>query len=305
MNIIYKLTNLDRETGRRFYVGSKVECFIENINGVDRIVSTRTGLPYYGSSTCPLMKSDMAKGHRFSAEILEEVPDKKMLLEVEDSWIVKLNSVDSEEYYNISYAKIGGHMIDQTAAYNLYGETILEYGKAVSSLNKKNNTAKKYGCKNMGEFCLFLYEQLSSGKNSAEVAQELGWERHAPARYIKPYNMDKCKVEWSEQDTKLQNSIRMLIAEGVSAKKIAELKGLEIPTVCLYIGDYSKIYKKSYLVAYRRGETKDELEIKITKMILDGKGLSEVSRELLLNEASVKRYFLRCIRRNLKDVELI
>ena len=124
MNIVYKLTNLDRESGRRFYVGSKTECFIEKINGVDRIVSTKTGLPYYGSSTCPLMKADMAEGHRFSAEILEEVTNKKNLLSAEDAWIVKLNAVESDEYYNIAYARVGGHMVDQTAAYNMYGETI-------------------------------------------------------------------------------------------------------------------------------------------------------------------------------------
>ena len=306
MNIVYKLTNLDRESGRRFYVGSKTECFIEKINGVDRIVSTKTGLPYYGSSTCPLMKADMAEGHRFSAEVLEEVTNKKNLLSAEDAWIVELNAVESEDYYNIAYARVGGHMVDQTAAYNMYGETIVDYGKAVSSLNKRNNTAARYGYSNMGLFCLFLKEQFDSGKGSAEIASDLGWERHAPARYIKPYDMDKCKREWESQEEEVRKSIRQLIAEGVSAKKIAELKGLEIPTVCLYIGDYSKVYRKSYLVAQRRGETKEELEVKITKMVVDEeKGFNEVSRELMINEASVKRYFLRCIRRNLKDVELI
>lgn len=304
MNIVYKITNLDREVGRRFYVGSKTECFIENINGIDRIVSTKTGLPYYGSSTCPLMKSDMAKGHRFSAEVLEEVPNKKLLLGVEDEWIVKLGAVESQDYYNISYARIGGHMVDQTAAYNMYGETIVGYGKAVSSLNKRNNTALKYGYSNMGLFCLFLQEQFESGKGSADIARDLDWERHAPARYLKPYDMKKCKSEWDARDDDTQASVRALIAEGVSAKKIAELKGLEIPTVCLYIGDYSKLYSKAYLVAQRRGETKEELEVKITKMVLGGKGFNEVSRELLVNESSVKRYFLRCVRRNLRDVEL-
>ena len=96
MNIVYKLTNLDRESGRRFYIGSKAECFIESINGIDRIVSSKTGLPYYGSSSCPLMKQDMAEGHRFSAEILEEVPNKKSMLEVEDSWITKLDATSGK-----------------------------------------------------------------------------------------------------------------------------------------------------------------------------------------------------------------
>ena len=106
LNIVYKLTNLDRESGRRFYIGSKAECFLENIGGLGRIVSAKTGLPYYGSSTCPLMKDDMAKGHRLNAEILEEVSDKKKLLDTENKWIIHFDAVNSEEFYNISFAVI-------------------------------------------------------------------------------------------------------------------------------------------------------------------------------------------------------
>lgn len=34
MNIIYKLTNLDKPEGRRFYIGSKTECFIDTVDGI-------------------------------------------------------------------------------------------------------------------------------------------------------------------------------------------------------------------------------------------------------------------------------
>lgn len=305
MNIVYLLTNLDREEGRRFYVGSKAECFIENINGIDRIVSAKTGLPYYGSSSCPFMKEDMSHGHRFEAEILEEVKDKKKMLAIEDSWIVKLDAVVSPDYYNMSYARIGGYTIDQHAIYNMYGETIVEYGKATSSLNKKNNNAKRFGFKNLGDFCFWLDDKFDEGLTSAAIGRILGWEKHNAGRYVKAYNIKKSKEEWLNFDENIGKEIRLLIAEGVSARKIAELKGLEIPTVCLYIGDYDQIHRKAFLVAQRRGETKEELEIKITKMILDGKGTNEVSRELSVNETSVKRYFLRCVRRNLENVELI
>lgn len=304
MNIIYLLTNLDRTEGRRFYVGSKSECFIENINGIDRIVSVKTGLPYYGSSSCPLMKDDMASGHRLEAKILEEVPNRKTLLDVEDKWIVNLNAVESPEYYNISYARIGGHSIDQSAAYNMYGETIVAYGKAVSSLNKRHNTAKRFGFSNMGEFCIWLHNEVLSGKTSAQIAREIGWEKHAPYRYKADYDMVKCLEEYDEENIELQQSIRTLVAEGVSARRIAELKGLELPTVCLYIGDYDKVYTKAFLVAQRRGQTKQELEIQVTKRILQGAGFAEVSRELSINESSVKRYFLRYVRANLDHENL-
>ena len=304
MNIIYLLTNLDRTEGRRFYVGSKAECFIENINGIDRIVAVKTGLPYYGSSSCPLMKDDMANGHRLEAKILEEVPTRSRLLEVEDKWIVNLNAVESPDYYNISYARIGGHSIDQTAAYNMYGETIVGYGKAVSSLNKRHNTAKRFGHKNMGEFCIWLHYEVLSGKTSAQIAREIGWEKHAPYRYKAAYDMVKCIDEYDEDNIELQQVIRSLVAEGVSARRIAELKGLELPTVCLYIGDYDQVYTKAFLVAQRRGQTKQELEIQVTKRILQGAGFAEVSRELSINEASVKRYFLRYVRANLDHENL-
>lgn len=304
MNIIYLLTNLEREEGRRFYVGSKAECFIENINGIDRIVSAKTGLPYYGSASCPMMKDDMAKGARLEAKILEEVPNKKFLLEAEDNWIVKLNAVDSPEYYNISYARIGGHSYDQFAAYNMYGETILSYGKAVGSLNNRHKTAKRFGYKNMAEFAIWIYKRFQEGYNPRQVAEMIGWERHSPARYIKDYDIAKCLSEYQEDNQELQQEIRKLIAEGVSAKKIAEIKNLEIPTVVLYIGDYDQVSTKAFLVAQRRGLTKEELEIQVTKRILQGAGFTEVSRELSINETSVKRYFLRYVRANLDHENL-
>lgn len=299
MNIIYKLTNLEREEGRRLYIGSKAECAIETIDGIDRIVSLKTGLPYYGSSTCPLMKEDMQNGHRLQAEVLEEVPDKKNLLDRENYWIKKFDAVDSPEFYNIAYAIIGGHSIDQTAAYNMYGETIVAYGKATSSMNKRQNTAKRFGFKNMGEFCVWLYMEWLSGKTYAQIAQEIGWERHAPYRYRADYNMEKCLNEYFENDEDLRHEIRTLLAKGVSAKRIAELKGLELPTVSLYIGDYDQVYTKAFLVAQRRGLTKDELEKKVVKLVLEGQGFLEAARELSINETSAKRYFLRYVRANL------
>lgn len=64
------------------------------------------------------------------------------------------------------------------------------------------------------------------------------------------------------------------------------------------------MYTKAFLVAQRRGQTKQELEIQVTKRILQGAGFAEVSRELSINEASVKRYFLRYVRANLDHENL-
>lgn len=304
MNIVYLLENKSKTEGRRFYIGSKQECAIEVIDNVPRIISLKTGMPYYGSSTCATMKEDMAAGHTFAASILENVPNKKFLLEIENKWIKHYNAVDSQEFYNKGYATVGIHGVDQFCMYNPYGETIVEYGKQTSSMNKKQNTAVKYGFKNTGEFCVWLACQFAIGYTSPQIALRLEWERHAPARYIADYNMIKCISEYEPQNWDKQKEVRDLLAKGASIKKIAEMLNLEIPTVCLYVGDYNKVMTRTFIVAQRRGYSKEELEVEITTKILNGQGIDEVSKELGLNETSCKRYFIRCVRRHLKPEDL-
>lgn len=304
MNIIYMLTNVDKEEGRRFYIGSKTECFIESFEGLSRIVSSKTGKLYYGSSTCLEMKADMKNHHRFNAVILEEVPNKKDLLERENEWIKKYDAVNSPEFYNKSYAILGIFKVDQQAPYNEFGETILGYGKLMSSFNKKNNTAKKFGFKNLGEFCVWIYQRKQSGLSWPAIADEIGWERHQPQRYVSCYNMEKSIAEYDPTNIELQREVRTMIAKGASVSKTAELLSLEIPTVIQYIGDFNLLNDRTFLCAQRRGMTKEELGIEVTKRILDGAGFNEVSVDLKLNETSVKRYFLRCVRANLKSSDL-
>ena len=86
--------------------------------------------------------------------------------------------------------------------------------------------------------------------------------------------------------------------------KIAELEGLEIPTVLLYLGNYTEVNRNTHLVAYRQGLTKEELEVKVTKLILDGKNFTEASKILSIDQTSAKRYFFKCIRRKFKSSDL-
>lgn len=305
MNIVYKLTNLDKEEGKRFYIGSKTECFIEKIEGVDVIISIKTGLPYYGSSTCIDMKSDMQAGHRFQAEILEEVPQKKDIIAVENKWIKYFNAVNSTEFYNKNYAIIGKFVVDQHAPYNRYGETIVEYGKRMSSLKKRDNNARRFGFENLGDMCIFFYQKNKEGHSWADIARMIGWERHQPRRYISDYNMEKCIKEVDSIDREQTAvEVRKLLSKGCSIYKISELLSLEIPTIMWSISNLEESMNAQYLCAVRKGLTKEGLEIMITKMVLDGKGFNEVSRELKMNEASVKRYFLRCVRAKLKSSDL-
>lgn len=304
MNIIYLLENKNKQEGRRFYIGSKTECFIETFEGINRIVSSKTGRLYYGSSTCIEMKQDMKDGHIFDAMILEEVPDKKNLLDVENKWIKYYNAVDSPEFYNKNYAIVGIFNVDQDAPYNEYGESILEYGKLTSSMNKKNNTAKRFGFKNLGEFCVWIYKEKINGSTYPEIANKIGWERHQPHRYISPYNMEKCIEEYDPENEELIKIVRLYISKGCSIKKTSEIVGIEIPTTLMYIGEYDEIHRKSFLVAQRKGLTKDELEVKVTKLILDGMGFNEASRALGINATAAKRYFFRCIRARVKSSDI-
>lgn len=303
MNIIYLLTNIDKSEGKRYYIGSKQECCIEDIDGIPTIVSLKTARPYYGSSTCQEMKSDMISGHRFSAELLESVPDKKNLIERERYHMELRNVVESEEYYNKTLAHVGIFNVDQHAPYNKYGETILQYGKRQSSYNKRNNNAKRFGFKNLGEFCVWIHMQRLLGYNGAQVSAKIGWERHQAFRYVNDYNMNKCFLEYDPRNQELIKEVRKLVSTNVSFEKVAELYGLEIPTVSMLVGDYEE--NKTYIVATRRGVTKEELEIEITRLVLSGIGFNEVSKQMNIDETSIKRYFMRCVKRNLNPNKLI
>lgn len=250
------------------------------------------------------MKEDMKNLNIFDAEILEEVPNKKNLLEVENKWIKHFDAVDSEEFYNKSYASVGPHNVDQNATYNIFGESIMEYGKATSSCNKRNGTAVKYGFENLGVFCIYIYKQHKQGKTWAEIARDLGWERHQPKRYISCYNMEKCIKESDEMSDDIVSSVRNLWAKGASVIKIAELLSLEIPTIFIGLGDYSKANQRTFLCASRRGLTKAELEVQLTKQFLEGKGFNQIGKEFGLDATSVKRYCYKCIRARLKINDL-
>ena len=56
--MIYLLTNITKTEGARFYIGSKSECNIINLNHVPTIISLNTNKPYYSSSANIEFKND-------------------------------------------------------------------------------------------------------------------------------------------------------------------------------------------------------------------------------------------------------
>lgn len=300
MHLIYLLTNIDKTEGKRFYIGSKQECHLRMVDDIPTIISISNGKPYYSSSSSLEMREEMKRGERFSASILEEVANRKKLLEREDYWITHFNAVKSQDYYNMSNAKLNCH--DQDAVANKYGETVKDLASRNSSWSKRDNTAKECGYNNFGEFCFDIYKRLLSGERIYEISQTLGRHRHFAKTIISRYDMEKATLDLEKDVTK---ELRDYIKNGCSLFYAAELLDIEIPAARALLGDYNAVNFRAFSVARDMGKTKEELEIEITKELLAGKGFTEIAREKGIIYESVKRYFFRCIRRNLKDVELI
>lgn len=300
MNIVYLLTNISKESGKRFYIGSKQECHLREINGINTIVSVSNGKPYYSSSSSIEMREEMKRGDVFEASILEQVSDRRNLLEREDYWINKYNAVKSSDYYNMSNAKLNCH--DQEAVANKYGETVKELACRNSSWSKRDATARDCGFDNFGDFCFFLHECFQKGEGNAQVSKRFNKHKSFAKRILDNFDMVKAL---EDKNLDLVSEIREYIKNGCSLYYAAELLGIEIPAARCMLGDFDAVHSRAFSVARDRGKTKHELEIEITQQILDGKGFREVSTEYGIVYESVKRYFFRCIRRNLNGKELI
>lgn len=298
MNIVYLLTNTSKIEGRRYYIGSKQECQIGEIDGVPTIID-REGKPYYSSSSSLEFREDVFKGDIFVASVLEEVYDRKSLLEAENRWIDTANAVYSDEYYNITNAVLNCHNQDTVA--NLYGETVFELAKNNSAASKRDNSAKELGYQNFGELCFDIWDRYCKNNNWQVVSESFGKERHWACVTVKPYDMEKAKEDLSKVT---QEDVRKLISKKCSLKKVAEILNIEIPAARVLLGDFNKTAQKTFLVAAAKGKTQGELEAEITRDILDGMGWLEVTKKHAVNETSAKRYFMRCIRRHLAPEDI-
>lgn len=300
MNIVYLLTNIDKNEFPNKYIGSKVECNLITLDGLPTIVDNKTGNYYYGSSCCPIMKSDMERGNRFKAEILDIVWERSELVKTENKRLEDVSAINSDEYYNMGSALLDG-FCRLDAISNCYGETLRVRASEGSSMSKRDTQAIKSGFNNFGEMSFFIYEKKMEGLKGNEISELIGKERHYATRTIKDFNMEKAVKEIPDA-LKVKKEIRKHFSRQATLMKIKELYGFEYPTIRLMIGDYQQ--STSFKVAHERGLSKDELELEITKQILDGKDFMTVSREYGIVLESVKRYFFRCLRSRVKSSDL-
>lgn len=295
MNIIYLLTNL---TNNKKYMGQKVECRIENIDGIDTIINNKTELPYYGSSSNILMIEDM-KSCKFKAEILEQVLDKKDICKREDYWMKFYNAVESKDFYNLTYPLDYSTRDFQNSVKNEFGELYKEFAANESAISKRINSAKKVGFNTLEDFYLDIHKKIQIENNLAKIAREYGVERHTISRLIKEVDIEKFYTETQQYSKRTYNKIVDYRIKGASIKKIAKLLNIEFATVIYYIGT-DNYKKQNYIVSNRKGLTEDELGYKIMEKFLKGDGLNKISKDLQLNRNQTSRSFYRYIRKHIE-----
>lgn len=91
---IYKITN---KINKKMYIGSHYG---------------EVGDSYYGSGLLISRALEKHGKENFIKEILEILPNKQIMLQRENYWLNKFNCAIDSQYYNITNAASGGHLID-------------------------------------------------------------------------------------------------------------------------------------------------------------------------------------------------
>lgn len=297
MDIVYKLTNTSKDEGRRFYIGAKEECSIHNdFDGVPTIFANTTNTPYYGSSQCPVMKSDLKAGHVFKAECLQVIPDRSNLYDTESEWLDKVRAVHSEDYYNISnHLK---RVSNQDDVLNKYGETYKEVANRRSTVSRKDNKAVSLGYDNYGEMFYDWLLRVSLGESGADIGRSLGIHRHFVTRYLNGMTLDKFKDGLDTVDEKIAKE---MLVQGATLKYISQYLNTHDAVVRKVLGSFNP---KNDIATFLLS-TKEEAEKKIADMVINrDMSFKEVAKELNISKSSASRYFVSYVKRRLKGCDL-
>lgn len=295
MDIVYKLTNIDKEKGRRFYVGCKQECHIKkDTSGIPTIFSQRGNTPYYGSSQSPEMKEELKRGDRFSAEILQKVKEDENMYEVESGWIEKLDCISSDEYYNIS-----NHLrrdTDQDAVLNKYGETYKEVASNNGTVSRKDNIAKNCGFSNYGEFMKHILVSIEEGRTHRELSIELGFQPKYVRRYIKGLTLP---IFNDMVDSLCRNDMINMLKDGATLKKISSYYNVHDSAARYLIGDFTI----KGCIATDLNLSVIEAEDLVGSLVIDERDFtfSDIADQLGISKSSVSRYFISYAKRRLRS----
>tara|TARA_Y100001956_G_C4124434_1_gene189266 strand:+ start:2597 stop:3520 length:924 start_codon:yes stop_codon:yes gene_type:complete len=301
-NLIYLLTNTSKNSGRRFYIGSKQESSIEEFDGVMTILN-REDKPYYSSTTSYEMLEDFRNGDIFEASVLEYVPNREDLIYRENEHIKKCSAVESEEYYNKAYAILNAHY-DPDSVANKYGETLAQLSSRNSSWSKRDGRSKECGFSNFGEMYFWIHDQKIKGRSGRCVSEELGKERHFAYRTIKNMDIPLAKKQVEDfKGTEVEREIKTMVYNNCSPVFACEVLGLEIAAGRFLLGDF-KERDNEFVAALKRGMTREELEKRVVQHVFDsekvGNGFKNAAKELNLSLETVRRYFIRYVKNNME-----
>ncbi len=293
MNIIYKLSFIDKQDNPKYYIGCKAECAIQNIDGIPTMVSLKDNRPYYGSATSKIFQEDFKK-YKLTAEVLEEVKNRDNLLVKEHHYLTSLDCANSDEYYNLSNG------IPRTTSYvpvnpdkviNIYGETVRAYNGSKTAIAKRDNTAVKLGYKDFSQLAFFIYDQISSGTSGPDLGKILGKERHFGRKFISLWDMKKAK-----EDCKLNlgEEVRTMYSKGASLHHISESLNIELPSARYFLSNFKS--ESLNTVASKLNKSSDEFTTDILEKIGKEKlPLQEVAKHFGITTQAVYRYVERYI----------
>lgn len=296
MNIIYKLTNISKSVGPIYYIGSKTECNLVQINNVPTIVSLKTNKPYYGSSSCNIFNFDFKNGNIFKAEILEIVSDKFQLLAREKYYAELYNIVSDEQYYNLATPLVNGFYASDKII-NIFGESLKEFSQNQSNWSKRKTTAEKLGYSYFSDLAFYIHEQ-SSTKSYAEISKSLGLHRHFAKQFIKNFNMPLASSQIINFNNELALEIKLKLTQGLSFKKACQLYNLEEPALEFILKDFNP--KSQFSVALQRGHTANEFEkLVATEILVNDSSFADVALKHSTTRKTIERYFLNYVKKRL------
>lgn len=304
MNCIYKYTNLDKVDGSRYYIGSKTECSIIDLDGVPVILDNKSQTPYYGSSCNPEMAFDMQSGNRMSAEVLEIVCDRDKLRTTERDYLENVDAANNGDYYNLSNNTLSGTKYNHNAPANYLGETIKELANNKSSTSKRDALADELGFDNFASLYIHAYDLISSGEYTpASFSRSINKDRHYFGRILAANDILAAKEELESLDKEeFIPKIRGMVDRSVSLQKISQHLGLEFITVRALAGDYYRSKSRTNLrgnlnSALVHGLTENEMLDTIGMLVLEGKSMAEIGEKVNVSSKSVSRYIRKLLER--------
>lgn len=293
MNIIYKLSFIDKQTNPKYYIGCKSECSLIDIDGIPTIISLKDNRPYYGSASSKLFQEDFLK-YKIKAEIVKEVSNRDELIKEEHILLTSLNCAASEEYYNLSNG------VPRQASYvpvnfnkiiNTFGETVKEYNSSKTVVAKRDNTSIKCGFNNFAELAFKIYNLKLQGKTGKDISDSFNKDRHFATKFISLWDMQKALEDIKRDD--LSEKVKDMYAKGASLHFISTDLGIELPAARYFLSDFTG---DKQTIAGKLNKTPEELTQNILEKIgKEKKTITEVAQVYGMTTQAVYRYIERYI----------